>query len=531
MRIIIVTQGDPIFIPLYLKEIIERYSAISAVIELPSFSSTHRMIRRTLDFLGVKGFLILGFKVILIRIANLLAHFGVGCFEKSAAGYLKAKSIPHIKLENVNSLESLKVISDLSPDLIFSLAAPQKFKDALLRIPSFGCYNIHSSLLPKYKGQLALFWALADHESKVGYTIHKMDHEFDHGPIAIQKVIEIEKNCSFEESSLKVIATASQDIAKFFKDLSASRGSISLTKMDESPQFYKYPTARDRRRFVASGRRLFHLRIPTVQKEKLFAVTLDLEPDYAGMKPLNTYYSCDPQRLARFFSILDENAIPLTVFVVGSMLDQSHPIVKVFENRKSIFELHSYSHKIFNADVSEEIRRGKEAFERYFGRSPVGYRTPQGRIFPQDFELLSKHGFLYDSSIFPSFWPSFRFFTANRHPNYLLHSNILEIPFAALPIIRIIISHSWLKLLGPFVWNILLKIFPLPRVLVFDCHLHDFVCPVECESELNSFWRFIFRRNSKITDRLFRDFVNHVLVRGYRPVSLNEVYEQYSRYA
>ncbi len=63
------------------------------------------------------------------------------------------------------------------------VAYGQILPQAILDVPLHGCLNVHTSLLPKYRGAAPIQWAIADGESETGVTIMKMDAGLDTGPI------------------------------------------------------------------------------------------------------------------------------------------------------------------------------------------------------------------------------------------------------------------------------------------------------------------------------------------------------------
>jgi methionyl-tRNA formyltransferase len=71
----------------------------------------------------------------------------------------------------------------LKPDLIIVVAYGQILPQTILDLPQFGCLNVHTSLLPKYRGAAPIQWAIADGETETGVTIMKMDASLDTGPI------------------------------------------------------------------------------------------------------------------------------------------------------------------------------------------------------------------------------------------------------------------------------------------------------------------------------------------------------------
>jgi len=71
----------------------------------------------------------------------------------------------------------------LKPDLIIVVAYGQILPQTILDLPAHGCLNVHTSLLPKYRGAAPIQWAIADGEPETGVTIMQMDAGLDTGPI------------------------------------------------------------------------------------------------------------------------------------------------------------------------------------------------------------------------------------------------------------------------------------------------------------------------------------------------------------
>jgi methionyl-tRNA formyltransferase len=71
----------------------------------------------------------------------------------------------------------------LAPDLIIVIAYGQILPPAILDLPRHGCLNVHTSLLPKYRGAAPIQWAIANGDPETGVTVMKMDAGLDTGPI------------------------------------------------------------------------------------------------------------------------------------------------------------------------------------------------------------------------------------------------------------------------------------------------------------------------------------------------------------
>jgi methionyl-tRNA formyltransferase len=92
---------------------------------------------------------------------------------------------------NLSVLQPLKArdekflgeLRELKPDLMVVVAYGQILSQSILDLPQFGCLNVHTSLLPKYRGAAPIQWAIANGDVEIGVTIMKMDAGLDTGPI------------------------------------------------------------------------------------------------------------------------------------------------------------------------------------------------------------------------------------------------------------------------------------------------------------------------------------------------------------
>ncbi|GGD51489.1 formyl transferase [Lacimicrobium alkaliphilum] len=80
-------------------------------------------------------------------------------------------------VNTINSDESLSRVSALKPDLILSIRYGGILKDPLLAIPKQGVINLHSGLLPDYRGVMATFWAMLNGEREIGTTCHFIEDD------------------------------------------------------------------------------------------------------------------------------------------------------------------------------------------------------------------------------------------------------------------------------------------------------------------------------------------------------------------
>lgn len=103
---------------------------------------------------------------------------------------LKA-GIPVLQPEKARDENFITGLRTLQPDLIAVAAYGQILPQRLLDMPRFGCLNVHTSLLPKYRGAAPIQWAILNDEAETGVTIMKMDAGLDTGEVISQRVTPI----------------------------------------------------------------------------------------------------------------------------------------------------------------------------------------------------------------------------------------------------------------------------------------------------------------------------------------------------
>ncbi len=99
--------------------------------------------------------------------------------------------LPVLQPERARNENFIHELRQLQPDLIVVTAYGQILPPAILDLPRFGCLNVHTSLLPKYRGAAPIQWAILDGEPETGVTIMKMDAGLDTGDILTQQTTPI----------------------------------------------------------------------------------------------------------------------------------------------------------------------------------------------------------------------------------------------------------------------------------------------------------------------------------------------------
>lgn len=98
----------------------------------------------------------------------------------------QAYGIPVFQPETLRDGTALAQLQELAPDLIVVAAYGRVLPREILELPAYGCINVHSSLLPKYRGAAPINWAMVNGDKETGVTIMYMALELDAGDIIDQ---------------------------------------------------------------------------------------------------------------------------------------------------------------------------------------------------------------------------------------------------------------------------------------------------------------------------------------------------------
>lgn len=158
--------------------------------------------------LGVQAVLDAGYDI-----AAIFTHAdnpGENTFFGSVSRLAAEAGIPVYAPDDVNHPIWAERISQLAPDVIFSFYYRHLLSDAILEQAPAGAFNLHGSLLPKYRGRAPLNWVLVNGESETGVTLHRMVNRADAGAIIGQQRVAISPDDTALTLHHKLCQTARQ---------------------------------------------------------------------------------------------------------------------------------------------------------------------------------------------------------------------------------------------------------------------------------------------------------------------------------
>ncbi len=142
---------------------------------------------------------------------------------KTPALAAKEHCIPIFTPASVNTPEWIEEIKALKPDLILSVYYRNMISPAILGLAPLGAFNMHGSLLPKFRGRAPINWAIVKGAKETGMTLHRMVKKADAGAIVDQEGVAIGPRDTAEYLFRKVLPLARTVLARQIDALLAGR--------------------------------------------------------------------------------------------------------------------------------------------------------------------------------------------------------------------------------------------------------------------------------------------------------------------
>lgn len=251
LSVAVVTQDEPFYMPLFYRSFFDALDDDRIDVEWVTILSTFDeslldLARRTYRLYGPLNFVRRG-----VEYAARTAADAVGYGSYSVASVVQSHGVAVDHRESVNTPAFLDRLTSHDVDVVLSVSAPEVFEPTVLDAPRWGCLNVHTSKLPKYRGMLPTFWALYHGDDELGVTVHTMAEEIDQGAIVRQTTVPIPADATLDDvielgkrTGGRLAATALHDVAD---------GTVTLDPMDGEESYFSFPTVAERREFQRRG--------------------------------------------------------------------------------------------------------------------------------------------------------------------------------------------------------------------------------------------------------------------------------------
>ena len=163
-----------------------------------------------------------------------------------------------IPLNEINSNDGIEKLQSSDPDLIVSIRYGTIIQSAVIAIPRFGILNLHSGILPQYRGVMATFWAMLNSDKHIGCTLHYIiDGTIDTGPIV--SIYQKKRNAKTDyfTNVIGLYPSGCELIIKAVKIIESGE-SLEQKSVKGESHYYTFPKGQEISRFKQKGYALFN---------------------------------------------------------------------------------------------------------------------------------------------------------------------------------------------------------------------------------------------------------------------------------
>ena len=239
MRLFIVIDETPFFHPKFLQDFISRCSheivGAGVIVRVPRKHNINSWLLRHLYYLRPREIVTLALRGLLFHIAD---RAGAGTY--SVRRVLRRHRIEYIEIrDDINRPEYVSYIRSKTPDLVISSCA-LIFRDELLALPTLGCINRHSALLPSYGGLWPVFHAYRSGEACTGVSVHTMERKIDGGIVLAQQRIPITPGDSLYSLYEKCFDASASVLLEALGKVQSGR--LTSVSAGAERSYYSFPT-------------------------------------------------------------------------------------------------------------------------------------------------------------------------------------------------------------------------------------------------------------------------------------------------
>jgi methionyl-tRNA formyltransferase len=196
-------------------------------------------------FMGTPGFAVPSLERLIAKGFNVIAVVTQpdrpkGRGQRVQPSAVKAKAMEQglsiLQPEKIKHPDVQHTLTQLAPELIVVIAYGQILPETILKIPPYGCINVHASLLPKYRGAAPINWAIMNGEKESGVTTMLMEKGMDAGPILLQERVPIESEDTAGSLHDKLAQCGANLLLQTLEQL--EKGSLCLQPQDATQATY-----------------------------------------------------------------------------------------------------------------------------------------------------------------------------------------------------------------------------------------------------------------------------------------------------
>jgi len=162
-------------------------------------------------------------------------------------------------LQEVTSSETVAQITAFQPDLFLSIRFGKIFKGAILQVPAQGIINLHSAILPDYKGVMGTLRAFQHQEKEIGCSLHYIsDNTIDTGNIIQVVRMPVQTGKSILWHIIQLYEPGTKALSAIVEKISNGE-TVTTFPQPEGGQYFTFPTEAEFAEILSAGFELFNL--------------------------------------------------------------------------------------------------------------------------------------------------------------------------------------------------------------------------------------------------------------------------------
>lgn len=258
MRVFLLVFPSSLFMPPVVEHVVvsSRFEVVGVgAVEPRNKGSRQAWIRAQMGYWGLWGTAWIAAATMARKLPALLRFPRVFRRLSSVAETCSALEIPYQRVADPNDPTFVSKLRELEVDVVISF---QKciLGSALLATPKVACLNVHTGILPGYRGMKPVFWMQSRREPEMGVTVHTMGERLDTGRIVVQRRWKRRAGSTVIENQLWSYRCAAHCIVEAVEKLGAPR-SCQVEEISDSSPCFKAPTRKERDLALSQGTRLF----------------------------------------------------------------------------------------------------------------------------------------------------------------------------------------------------------------------------------------------------------------------------------
>jgi methionyl-tRNA formyltransferase len=258
MRIMIITEEDEFYLPLSIQHILQTcpYDIVEIICARnPLVPSKLKALNKFYKTFGIVPIAKHCLRLLKAKMLDKIPALNFTGRYYSIEQLCKAFNKPYLFIKNINSEDFLNHCRQLNIDLIASVSPTQIFKKQLINLPKYGCINIHTAKLPKYRGLYPVYWAMACGEKNLGVSIHYIEEGIDTGKIILQEEMDIPPYSTMDYMLRITKIKGAELLVKAIDQI--SQGTVQAFYPQEQGNYFSFPTPESYTNFRNYGYKLW----------------------------------------------------------------------------------------------------------------------------------------------------------------------------------------------------------------------------------------------------------------------------------